>query len=69
MSYLSPFELLPLDILSISTSDKIDVRFIKKRILAEFELNDNEPLEINNQFLSKNEVLKLVEGLEQERVL
>jgi hypothetical protein len=64
--YHSPFKLLP-------TFDKnsptLDYTNLKRRLLAEFELNENKPIPYGNTFLGKTEALEILEQLKDPEKL
>lgn len=67
MAYTSPFYIFPsIDIDSIAN---VSYQKLKRKLLAEFELNNNQPLEINGESLGKSEALRILESLKGESVL
>lgn len=63
MSYLSPFQLLDLQLGPEGLSSK-DLKRAKKRLLAELELSPGQQLQLAGKRLSKNDLLELFEQLE-----
>jgi len=69
MAYLSPFKFFPflkLDLLSI---EGFDYQILKRKILAEYELNDNQPIKVGNSFIGKSEALNFLEKLRDPDIL
>ncbi len=69
MRYISPFKLFPsIDFSKVEVSSISDVK-LKRKAIAEFELNDNQPLEIKGIAIGKSEALRLIESLKEASVL
>ena len=69
MAYTSPFKLLPfLDFKSLDL-EKINYTQLRRKLLAEFELNDDQPLEVDNKTIGKTEALNVLEQLKDPLVL
>ncbi|HEX3009423.1 MAG TPA: hypothetical protein VHO90_17590 [Bacteroidales bacterium] len=70
MQYISPFRLLGLDITEISQNpDSINVSFLKKKLLAEFELSNSATIGTEAGELSKNDVLEILDQLQSPEIL
>ena len=70
MNYLNP--LAALEIAIEDAAEGLDAAFLKKqkkRLLAEFELNDATTIELRGQDLDRTAVLQLFEELEDEKIL
>jgi hypothetical protein len=65
MSYTSPFKLPFLSELN-SSFDPQSLRLVKRKLLAEFELNNNNNLSFNGKSYSKNDILTILEQLEED---
>jgi hypothetical protein len=68
MAYLSPFKLIPFLSIEKIDVDTFDFKLIKRKLLAEFELNDNQPLKVNDTFVGKTEALSILEELKNPEV-
>lgn len=66
MSYLSPFQLLDLQLGPEGLSAQ-DLRRAKKRLLAELELSPGQQLQLGGKKLSKDELLRLFDQLENPK--
>lgn len=66
MPFISPLSLFP----ALNSQEILAKSYaqLRKRLLAEFELNNNEPLVINGHYLGKSEALTLLEALKDEKV-
>ncbi|HEX3006557.1 MAG TPA: hypothetical protein VHO90_02970, partial [Bacteroidales bacterium] len=70
MQYISPFRLLGLDITEISQNpNSVNVSFLKKKLLAEFELSNTVTIETEAGELSKNDVLGILDQLQSSEIL
>ncbi len=66
MEYFSPFNLPGLQ--DIENFDGSKVKQAKRLVLAEFELNNNENIVLDGQEISKDQALKILEGLNDEKI-
>ncbi|MGD9486921.1 MAG: hypothetical protein AB7W47_02795 [Calditrichaceae bacterium] len=64
MKYLNPFDLLDIQLTSLSQLDSLLIKKSKKKILAEIELSDTESITINKIEFSKSEVLNSFDHFE-----
>jgi hypothetical protein len=55
MQYKSPFYLISTDL------EHLQIKQEKKKILAQFELNDDNPIKAGNLFFNKSDILKIVD--------
>jgi hypothetical protein len=70
MQYISPFVLLGIDLEEINRKpDSINVSFLRKKMLAEFELNNSVTIKTPAGELSKNDVLVVMDQLQNPQVL
>lgn len=70
MQYISPFSLLGIDIKEISQKpDSINVSFLRKKMLAEFELSQSVTIKTPAGELSKNDVLVVLNQLQNPQIL
>lgn len=58
---VSPFELLPFLDIDKFLNGELTYPDVRKRVLAEFSLNDNQPLEIKGKSIGKSEALRVAE--------
>ena len=58
---ISPFDLLPFLNAKTWVADQLSFNDVKRRVLAEFELNNNQPLEIEGRSIGKSEALRIIE--------
>lgn len=65
MQYISPFSILGIDIEEIiQKPDSINISFLRKKLLAEFELNNSITIKTPAGELSKNDVLVVLDQLQ-----
>ncbi|MCU0429735.1 MAG: hypothetical protein MUF42_07150 [Cytophagaceae bacterium] len=60
--YVSPFSILP----GLKPGETLDASqwiLLKKKILAEFQLNDEKPIQLGKQIYSKDQILRLIDDL------
>ena len=69
MSYTSPFKLLPFLKVETLNLESINYNLLRRKLLAEFELNDNQPLEVNGKIIGKTDALNVLEGLKDPEML
>jgi len=69
MAYLSPFKLLPFLTIDLVSSQDFDYQILKRKILVEYELNDNQPIDIDGKYIGKTEALRVLELLKDPEVL
>lgn len=66
MEYLSPFHLIYDDPAQADLSAMPSFQKIKRKLLAKYELVDNEALQIKGVWLNRGDALKLIEDLKDE---
>ncbi|MBC7863134.1 MAG: hypothetical protein IAF38_09180 [Bacteroidia bacterium] len=69
MYYVSPFTLLGITEVSNARIERKDLQLAKKKMLAEIELSDSQTVKINEKEFNKDEILKIFEELEDEKVI
>jgi len=63
MQYISPLHFIELS--SADTIDRKDLLLAKKKMLAELELNDGKGIAINGKEVSKNDIIRFFDDLQQ----
>lgn len=67
--YLSPFYILPAEIIGDGAIDKTSLRRAKKRLMAEFELAGTPTIDINGQTFDKTAIFRFFEDIDQKEGL
>lgn len=70
MQYISPFSLLGINVEEVSQkADSINISFLRKKMLAEFELSQSVTIKTPAGELSKNDVLVVLDQLQNPQIL
>jgi len=65
-SLLNFFHFLELDSITV---EEFDYQILKRKVLAEFELNENQPIKVGGNFIGKSEALNFLDVIRDPNVL
>lgn len=68
MQYISPFHIIDYES-NKNDLEKGNVSKLKRKVLAKFEFNNHEPIEVGAQIINKSDALALVEELQDKAIL